>query len=57
VQVLEVEPMSVAADDIAMRRAGWLDFDDLCAPVRQLSYGGWASAMGREVENGEVGKG
>src|SRR5262245_42589592 len=40
VQVLEVETVSVAAYDITMRRAGWLDLDDLGAPVSQLAHRG-----------------
>jgi hypothetical protein len=53
-KVLEVETVSVAANDITMRRAGWLDFDYLGTPVSQLAHGGRTSAMGCEVENGEV---
>ena len=53
-QVLEVETVSVAANHITMRRAGWLDLDDLGTPVSQLAHRGRASAMGCEVENAEM---
>ena len=52
VQVLEVEPVAVAAHAVAVAPAGHLDLDGARAPVHELAHAGGAGAGPGEVEHG-----
>src|SRR5262249_49176853 len=54
VEVLEVEAVPAATNNIAVCRAGRLDLDHLGAPVRQLTHGSGSGAVRREVEHGQL---
>jgi len=43
-----------AAYDVFSACVGRLDADDICAPVSEMTDGGWAGAGKRKVENDET---
>ena len=55
VQVLKVEAMP-HADSVLGLCPGWLDADDVGAPVGQMSNAGGPSASEREIENSNIGE-
>src|SRR5439155_26923142 len=57
VQVLEVEPVTVAAHAIARASTGHLDLDRPGAPVCELPDTGWPRPRPREVEHREARQG
>jgi hypothetical protein len=54
VQVLEVEPVAVAAHAVAPAAARHLDLDRAGAPVDELTNAGGAGARPRQIEDGEA---